>query len=203
MNRYVSALGLALALLGFAGAAGAEDCGDFVRMPSAGQWAEWRAGAEGFKVAVLGQETRHGRAFVRWEVRTIDKGQTLISQSLTTIDAPLIVEEMILKHGSEPAMKLPPEMIKLLGGAAQSNPARVSCGANTNLVGRETVTVPAGTFAAARYYDPALGDVWLSKAAPFGLVKALSKKGEELVLVGYGANATSEITETPIETPGR
>lgn len=203
MNRCVRALGLAMALLGLAAAAGAEDCGDFTKLPPPGHWGEWRAGADGFKLTLLGQEARQGRTFVRLEVKTVDKGQILISQSLTTIDAPMIVLEMILKQGTQPAMKLPPEMMKVLGTAAQSNPARVNCGAQTTLVGQETVTVPAGTFAAARYKDPMLGDVWLSKQVPFGLVKVRSDKGEELVLVGYGAGATSEITETPIEMPGR
>ncbi len=203
MNGSIRVLSLAVVLLALATTAQAQSCAEYTKLPPPGHWAEWRVGADGFKVALLGQEVRQERTFVRMEMKINNKGRTVISQGLSTVDEPLVVDEMILKQGAQPAMKLPKELLSQFGSLARSNPSRVNCNADMTLVGQETVTVPAGTFTASRFKDGKIGDVWFSKDVPFGLVKAQSDKGEELLLVGYGADAKSEITETPVTPPRR
>ncbi|HET7876012.1 MAG TPA: hypothetical protein VFN71_10890 [Methylomirabilota bacterium] len=201
--RTVVLVGLLLAL---AGPAAGQSCEEFMGLPPVGQWAEWRGGpgqAGRVRIALLSQETRQGRTFLRSEMRMVDAGRTVIVQSLATIDPPVLVEEMILKRGTEAAVKLPRAMMNLAAAASQSNPGRAACTGNLVLVGPESVTVPAGTFAAVKFRDPRGAYFWFSTQVPFALAKGQSETGEELVLAGYGSNAASEITETPVEAPER
>src|SRR5260370_36471835 len=67
-------------------------------------------------------------------------------------------------------------------------------------VGPEPVAVPAGSIPAIHVTSADGGDAWLAKDIPFGLVKAVGKKGT-LVLTGHGSDAKTSITETPQEMP--
>jgi len=100
---------------------------------------------------------------------------------------------------SMPPMEMPP-------GAVQndqlSEPIRIACeGIENGVV--ETVTVPAGTFSATRIALPSLGkDIWLSPGVPFGLVKLADADNNGTILVAYGSDAQSAITEMPQKFPG-
>jgi len=106
---------------------------------------------------------------------------------------------VIIKHGAQPAMPLPKQMIQTGRELDARDPSRMTCTASMTLVGQESVTVPA-----AHFKDAATGyDVWLSEQVPFGMVKLRIAANEEILLSPYGAGATSSITETPIEMPKR
>jgi hypothetical protein len=71
-----------------------------------------------------------------------------------------------------------------------------------SLVGEESVTVPAGTFKAARFHnDKHDSDTWMVRDQPFYLVKSVGKD-HEIALVKSGEGATSSITEEPQDMMG-
>jgi hypothetical protein len=171
-------------------------------VPAAGNWAEWRVQGDGIRVAVLPPETRQGKPYVRMETKITEGGQVMIMQGLAPADHLDATEEVIIKQGTQPAMRLSKEMIQMGRELAARDPSRMVCTASMTLVGQETVTVPAGTFAAAHYKDAATGyDLWLSPQVPFGMVKLRMAPNEEILLSSYGAGATSSIRETPVEMP--
>jgi hypothetical protein len=69
----------------------------------------------------------------------------------------------------------------------------------TDDLGRETVTTPAGTFSCEHFrYQHNLGDVWVAReAAPFGLVKAVTKDRTTITLTRLLTNAKDKITAAP------
>ena len=102
-------------------------------------------------------------------------------------------------------MKLPEQMLATVSQRmADNNPALLiahRC-ATAQVVGWETVAVPAGSIKALHLKDSEGGEAWMSRDVPFGIVKAHSKDGENLVLTGRGMDAKSSITEKPMELPG-
>jgi len=171
--------------------------GDF--KPVIGAWAEYQITEKGgrtykMKIAVVGKEGNN-----YWYETVIDtkrEGQ-MISKMLVSgsPDATGNVKKMIFKNGSEPAMELPVQMMKMSADAGRGE----AKGKFTEK-GMESIKVPAGTFNAQhmQYQDgPAVVDTWMQKdVAPYGMVKSVSKESE-MVLVGYGTGAKTLITETP------
>jgi len=66
-------------------------------------------------------------------------------------------------------------------------------------LGRESVTTPAGTFSCEHFrYSHISGDVWIvAEAAPFGLVKAITKNHTTMILTGLLTGEKDQITGTP------
>jgi hypothetical protein len=100
---------------------------------------------------------------------------------------------MIVKTGNEPAMEMPIQMWKQ-GVKPQESKGKLID------KGKETIKVPAGTFATQHFQyqeSGSLVDSWVYKdVSPYGLIKSQSKDFE-MVLTGYGTGAKSLITETP------
>ncbi len=202
MKRALRVLTVAVALLGLVAVAQAQDCRELTKLPAGGSWAEWRTHDNAIRVAVLPPETRQGKPYVRMETKITEGGQVMIMQGLAPADRLEATEEVIIKQGTQPAMRLPKEMIQVGRELAGKDPSRTTCTAGMKLVGQETVTVPAGTFAAAHFKDEQTGyDVWLSQQVPFGMLKLRLGPDEEILLSAYGAGATSSISETPVEMP--
>jgi hypothetical protein len=66
-------------------------------------------------------------------------------------------------------------------------------------VGRESITVPAGTFSTTHYRDAQSGtDVWIDKGVPFGMVKVINGT-RTMVLSDKGTGGHTAITGTPQE----
>jgi hypothetical protein len=66
-------------------------------------------------------------------------------------------------------------------------------------LGPETVTTPAGTFSTEHFrYERNSGDVWVAReAAPFALVKAVTKDHTTMTLTRLLTDAKDKITEMP------
>jgi hypothetical protein len=81
-------------------------------------------------------------------------------------------------------------------GPAAATPSDVR--AKSELVGTESVTVPAGTFSCQHYRaKDGSSDVWISeKVAPWGLVK-MQGKNNSMVLTKVITDAKDHITGTP------
>jgi hypothetical protein len=103
------------------------------------------------------------------------------------------IKRMIFKQGNEPAMEMPVGMMQ------QSSKGQAQSGKVIDK-GTETIKVPAGTFKTQHsQYQDAEGvvDTWMYKeVSPYGMVKSVSKD-TEMVLIGYGTGAKTQITETP------
>ncbi len=178
-----------------------------------GQWVQYEmkadqipGGKADMRFAIVGTEQTAGSDHYWFEIKMNTTQGAFISQLLVpgypyeTSD----VKGMIMKMGDQPAMKMPPQMLNMMQRQNNNQAMELAqkCEGAEEL-GWESVTVPAGTMRALhlRATDNS-GEMWVTDAFPFGMVKWVGNKGEELVLLGHGKDATSSITETPKEMPG-
>ena len=97
-------------------------------------------------------------------------------------------------------MRMPEQMLSMMRGRMPnaSTVSEASCARMTE-VGKERITVPAGTFQTTHYRDSTGGtDVWVSPSVPFGAVKVVSRD-HTLELTGNGTGGTTKITGTAKE----
>ena len=159
------------------------------------------------RLYVVGGEQREGKDLVWIEMAMTSTHGNMIMQMLVPgyPYEPSGVQEIIMKAGNQPAMKMGPAMMGMIRSQMANNPGasmQEAC-KNVTLVGEESVTVPAGSFSTRHYRSTGAhaGDSWIARGQAFGLVK--STDGEhEMVLTGTGNDAKSSITETPQEMPG-
>jgi hypothetical protein len=204
------ALSLAL-LLAAAPAARAQDCIEQMKFPEVGRWAEYKAiynGKDPYTVryAVIGNEKRAG-ADLKWlELRMVGQDkeknfiyQVLVPGSLTEMGN---VQEIIMKAGDRPAMKMNGMMIKMIRSQLDKQNFLAEVCKDVTLVGQEKVTVPAGQFQARHFHSAKYAsDSWVASGIPFSLVKSVGKN-YQMELAVHGNGAKSSITEQPQEMPG-
>lgn len=200
--RFGGAL-LATALLA-APLAGQARCADAMKAPPVGGWAEYQTKQGNMRMAVLGEESHEGRPMHRLEMAMSGKNTAIMQIVVPGWPyQPDGIYEMVFKAEGQPAMKVSGQMMNMMRQNVKMPSTEVSesCERMQDL-GTETVTVPAGTFKTTHYRDPEKKiDAWVDASLPFGLVKATTKDGD-MVLVGTGTGAKSQITETPMEMPG-
>jgi len=165
--------------------------------PIVGGWSEYQMTSKSespvkMKMAIVGKE---GDAYWYETVMEDKKAGKTITKMLVSgnPDDPNSVKRIIVKTGNQPAMEMPVQMWKQ-GSKPQESKGKLID------KGKETIKVPAGTFATqhVQYQDVgSLVDTWIYKdVSPYGLIKSQSKDFE-MVLTGYGTGAKSLITETP------
>jgi hypothetical protein len=203
---------LSLSLFGISTAAGqARECMAGMKMPDVGQWAEYQGVMNQkdpytLRYAVVGAEKREGKPMKWLEFSMVGekKGQNMVYQVLTPGNPAEMdqAQEIVFKTGDKPAMKLNPMMMKMLQGQLGKNSVLGNMCEGVSLAGKESVTVPAGTFKALRYHNDKYGsDAWVVPDQPFVMVKSKGKDFE-MSLVSSGKGAQSSITETPQDMPG-
>lgn len=115
--------------------------------------------------------------------------------------APAEIEEVVMKTGATPAMRVPEAMVAEYRASAQAQPLadiRAEC-RKAEVVGREEVTVAAGTFQTTHLRFPTSGgEVWVSERVPFGIVRGDIPGQGTTELTAHGTGAVSAITEIPI-----
>jgi hypothetical protein len=177
-----------------------------------GQWASFDAiggsGGGKLRLAVVGSERSRDSTLYWFELNFAGKDPS--GSGVVQILAPSLASgaaaprALILKLGAQPAMKLSGEMAAMMGQKpAQDNSAfqwAAHC-TSAHVVGWESITVPAGTFRTLHVTTDDGTEVWASRQVPLGLVQVRGKKGD-LALTGHGTDATSSITEKPLEMPG-
>lgn len=165
--------------------------------PVVGGWSEYQITAKGqqtskMKIAVVGKE---GNAYWYETVMEGGKGGTVITKMLVSgnPEDQKNIKKLIVKEGNNPPMEIPVEMMQ------QSSKGQEAKGKVIDK-GTETITVPAGKFKTQHIqYQDAQGtvDTWAHKdVSPYGLIKSQSTD-HEMVLIGYGTGAKSQITEAP------
>ena len=204
------ALSLVL-LLAAAPAVQAQDCLEQIKLPKVGRWAEYKAlynGKDPYTVryAVIGSEKRGG-ADLKWvELRMVGVGkdknftyQVLVPGSPTEMTD---VQEIIMKAGDKPAMRMNGMMMKMIRGQLDKQNFLADVCKEVTLVGEEKVTVPAGRFQARHFHSAKYGsDSWVASSVPFALVKSMGKN-YQMELAVHGTGAKSSISEPPQEMPG-
>lgn len=114
---------------------------------------------------------------------------------------PAEIEEVVMKTGATPAMRVPDAMVDEYRASAQAQPLadiRAEC-RKAEVVGREQVTVAAGTFLATHLRFPSSGgEAWVSEQVPFGIVRGDIPGQGTTELTAHGTGAVSAITETPL-----
>jgi hypothetical protein len=199
-------------LLGVVSAVQAQDaCSENFKWPKVGTWAQYTGTYNGkptqTRYAVVGTEERKGADYKWIEIKTHDerKNKDMVYQFLVPGRGPLEmegIEEMVMKVGDDPAMKLPEMMLQMMRGQlAKSSVFKDAC-AEAVLVGKEDVVVPAGAFKAKHYHSEKYSsDSWVDSRVPFSMLKSVGKK-HEILLVETGTGAASSIAEPPTEMKG-
>jgi hypothetical protein len=177
-----------------------------------GQWAEYQlTGSQQdesvrMRIAIVGKKEVAGRP-AWWIELTMNGDAGKVVTQVLAGGYPYQsaqIHEMIVKAGDQPAMKMPgaaAAMMRERIGATPSLGAADKC-EQARVVGWEKVQVPAGEFRAVHLQPVDLkGDAWALETIPFGLIRTRGKDGE-IVLLGYGRDAKSSITETPMTIPG-
>jgi hypothetical protein len=184
-------------------------CGEAMKAPAVGKWAEWQMDSGRMRVAVVGTERRDGENHVWIEMNVQGDRGAMVMKFLVPKYPYLMedVKEVIMKPEGRPAMKLPASMVRQMGSQMTGGgPARDfvrRCAAAKSL-GPERITVPAGPFTTHHWQDAETGhSVWVTASVPFGMVQSEGKDGKNrMVLVDHGTGATTAITEEPMAMPG-
>jgi hypothetical protein len=186
-------------------------CAENFKWPAVGRWAEYKGVYDKktpmtSRYAVVGTEKRNGTEFKWVELKMHDekKNRDMVYQMLVP-GGPLQmdqVEEVVMKMGTDPAMKMSGMMMNMIRGQLAKSSAFKDACAESTLVGQEKVTVPAGTYDAKHYNSAKYStDTWIDPAVPFAMLKSVGKS-HEIELVETGDGAKSSITEAPQEMPG-
>lgn len=208
MRRSV-ALAVALAALAAPRAGAQEACDQYVKAPEVGGWGEYRVlrnnqpDGTTMRFAIVGSEKRDDEEMQWFEMITTNgDDETTIMKALVPgypYD-PAGVEELIMKTGDKPAMKMGGPMMMMMKANLSKNAGlqvAEEC-KRMQYVGEESVTVPAGIFRARHYKDEIRGaEVWIATNVPFGMVKATDGRDFGMELASHGDDAKSAITETP------
>lgn len=201
-----------------AAALAAQDFADLCRQHrtfKAGQWAAYessggRADSGTMRFAIVGIEGTGTGARALYEMsfgrRHKGKTETTIMQMLVSGlgTTAVQVHSLVMKAGDHPAMKYPDAMIGMANRFITTNMAQEiakNC-ATAQVVGWESVTVPAGTFRALHIRNEDGGEAWVAPEVPFGMVRVKAKNGMTMVLTGRGNDARTSITETPQDMMG-
>jgi hypothetical protein len=189
-------------------AAAQNECLKDYQMPAVGRWAEYQATFKGkpstMRYSVVGEESREGTPMKWLELRMAAGKDTSVYQMLTPGNPGEMekIQEVVFKTGGRPAMKMSGAMMGMIRGQMGKNSALADLCDGVSLVGEESVTVPAGTFKAARFHnDKHDTDAWMVRNQPFYLVKSVGKD-HEIALASSGSGATSSITEEPQDMMG-
>lgn len=179
------------------------------RTPVVGQWASYLVSggdADGttMRMAIVGSETQGDSTFYWYEMAIEStKDQRMIMQMLVPGLAYHMtrVRSVVMKAGDQPAMKLPQQMVGMMTSRMMPNFAAQMAREcqETEVVGWETVSVPAGSFRSLHIRQRDGNEGWATLDHMFGLVKAVAKDGMTMELTDRGSDAKSSITETPRE----
>jgi hypothetical protein len=212
MRKFFSTLGALALLAGLPAGLAAQDLAAIctgLEDAEVGDWAEYQvtspqgSGTMRFAMLPKGAAADEGQ----WFEMSMNMNEQAMVLQLLVGDWPFDpddIEAVVMKPADQPAMRVPDMMLGQLRGQMNvpMQGMSESCRAS-EMLGQESVTVPAGTFSTHRL-QPAeedAGQVWVSSDVPFGLVKGEGPEGS-MILVGTGHDATTSITETPQDMPG-
>ncbi len=178
--------------------------------PVVGSGAEYQlkseqgAGLSSFAYAVVGKENVNGAEGYWFEIRMMGGPHSMVMKQLMVVEGGTPqVKRMIMQTAGRPPMEMPVSMMNQAMAQRHSNIHTDAKGLG-QLVGTETITVPAGAFVCKHYRQTTNGktsDLWIStKVSPYGLVK-LEGPGTTMVLTKVLEHQTSQIQGEPQKFP--
>jgi hypothetical protein len=149
----------------------------------------------GMELSLIGKESVNGKDgyWIEWTMPDSSMG-TILAKELVVMDDKITVSRVVMQMAGRPPMTMPEQMTSNL----DITPADIRTKADD--LGKESITVPAGTFSCEHYRAKDSGDdTWISsKVSPIGLVKDQSKdKTRTTVLLKTYTDAKDKITGTP------
>jgi hypothetical protein len=150
------------------------------------------------EVAIVGSETVDGKTAYWLETKSKDPrtDEDMYTKILTVMDGKeRRTLRVIMQMPDQPPMEMPMEMMNR-GRQKQEEELKET----SELVGSETITTPAGTFACDHYHaKDGSSDTWVAQnVPPWGLVKSTGKNSNQL-LTKVITNAKSHIVGTPVK----
>lgn len=154
---------------------------------------------QAFAMAVVGKETVEGQDayWLEWRMDS-QRGKILMKQLMLVQPGNTAVKRMIVQTPGRPPMEMPIGMMAM--GMQHEHQMESQAGGHGmgEMVGSQTVTVPAGSFDAQHFRSTDNGriaDVWASaKVSPYGLVKMTSSDGTSMILQKVLDHEGSQIT---------
>ena len=185
--------------------------------PVVGEGAEYQITSSDGKthdwaMAVVGKEAVDGQDAYWYEMRTNSErgGKVVMKQLMVMQPGNVSIKRMIVQPPGRPPMEMPVAMMNMrMPHGPQAPQAEAGSGHGMGeVVGTETVSVPAGTFECQHFRSTGEGktsDVWVSsKVSPYGMVKMTSSDGTSMVLQKVLEHESSQIQGEPqkLNMPG-
>jgi hypothetical protein len=150
--------------------------------------------------AVLGKEDLAGKTgyWVEMSMTGMQQGGDVIVKILETVDGNTIsYTKWVMQMPGQQPMEMDSNMMNMAGRRANQTQA-ADFRDKAEVVGTESITVPAGTFTCEHYrMKDGSGDAWISdKVSPWGLVK-MQDNLRTMVLAKVTTDAKDRITGTP------
>jgi hypothetical protein len=178
--------------------------------PTAGSGAEYLMTVKGKEMDVasiaLGKEDVDGGTGVWMEIRINSAetgGEMVMKDLIVTTGTEVGMKRMIIQRAGQPPMEMDGQMMSMMQ-QRQGHPAAPSGGSagggRGELVGTESVTVPAGTFSCQHYHKQEQNgpvDMWITtEITPYGVVK-MTGPDSTMLLKKVLTNETSHIKGEP------
>jgi hypothetical protein len=149
------------------------------------------------ELSIVGKEDVDGKTGFWQEVVMTDArtSQPVYAKTLVSVtDAGVTTMKMVMQMPGQPPM----EMDGGMPGGRTNTALANNLADKAEIVGTESVTVPAGTFSCTHYrMKDGTGEAWVSdKVSPWGLVKS-QDKDTSMVLAKVITDAKDHITGTP------
>jgi hypothetical protein len=151
----------------------------------------------GMEFDIVGKDSVGGKdaAWMEMTMSNPRMGGDMVIKELVQFDASQMqTSRVIMQFPGRPPMEMPDSMTQ-----ARKPTQFTDLRSNTDDVGSESVTTPAGTFGCEHYrMKDGSGDAWVSdKVTPFGLVKYQGKT-DSMVLTKLVTDAKDKIVGTPV-----
>jgi hypothetical protein len=172
--------------------------------PSVGSGAEYEMDSERGKmtmqVAVVGKDTVDGKDGYWLETSFTPPnapGEMVMKMFYYRETDDLVINHRIMQMSGRPPMEMPDMMMR---GGEQSKPITMDIRKDSDDLGSDSVTTPAGTFTCEHYkMKDSSAEFWVKEnTGPWGLVKSVSKNGTTMILTRVFSDAKSKITEKPV-----
>jgi hypothetical protein len=146
--------------------------------------------------AVVGKEAVNGKDayWLEWTATVGHMGEMVMKVQITPDSSSGANSRMIMQMAGRPPMEMPSQ-----SRTGSQPPPKMDIRGESEDVGKESVTTPAGTFVCEHYRaKDGSTDTWIStQVTPFGVVKAQGKN-TTMVLTRQISDARDKIVGTPV-----
>src|SRR5712675_100653 len=153
------------------------------------------------EATVVGKEDVNGKPGYWMEIAVSNPrmgGEMFLKYLFVLGDNGLTASRVIMQLQGQDPMEMDANILMAMGGRRGGQPIPSDIRDKSEIVGTETITVPAGTFSCDHYrLKDGSSEAWVSdKVSPWGLVKEQNKESS-LVLTKIITDAKDHITGTP------